>query len=49
MHVQVVVMAIGLNDFLDSSKYPAMDAWTQVYLGAINAVRLVGSIGRQQA
>lgn len=47
LHVQLVVMAIGVNDFLDSSDYPAMDAWTQVYLGTIDAVRQTSSDWRQ--
>ncbi len=39
MHIQVVVLAIGVNDFLDSSDYPEIDEWTTVYMGALNAVR----------
>ncbi|KAK9832146.1 hypothetical protein WJX74_000668 [Apatococcus lobatus] len=38
---QLIVMAIGVNDFVDSSEYPVMEAWTQVYVGAINAMNAV--------
>ncbi|KAK9849525.1 hypothetical protein WJX84_003061 [Apatococcus fuscideae] len=35
---QVVVLAIGVNDFLDSSAYPDLGTWTQVYVAVLTAL-----------